>query len=676
MESKSLFSFKEHQYLQIFDNMEEEVHIYETVRDYKNEIVDLIFRHVNTASIVNSRVFEEKIIGKKASNLKGFEEILENDLKIANEIFAKNRDSKFEIYFSELDKYYLITAFTINGLFVTIRKDITHQKEAEDKIKIQLSVLSEIKDVVIATDQNEHITYWNKGAQNLFGYIEDEVNNKNLYTILNYRWMSPEDRKKAHHQLKTIEKWYGENLTTKKDGKDVYIESTINAFKDNNGNYIGSIYVIHDITSSTNVKKALEENYKSLQEAQRIGKMGNWEWDIKSNIITISDGLYSIYGIDPGKFVKYDTILDRVIPEDQKIINSCLEKALREHKPFNYDITICLKNGSYREISCNGEVITDFAGHPLKIHCVEQDITERKKIEYELWEAKNELEDIVRRRTRELNQTNVLLQNELEEKEIAEKKLKKSQIELKNLVEELKRSNEELQQFAYVTSHDLQEPLRTISSFTQLLEHRYKGQMDKDADEFIEYIVDATKRMQNLIKDLLEYSRVTTRGKEFELVDTEEIIEEAISNLSAAITESNAQISYDKLPQIIADSRQIGQLFQNLISNAIKFKKQGIPPKINIQVNKDEENGEYVFSVKDNGIGIEKDYFDRIFTIFQRLHTRDEYSGTGIGLSISKKIVERHGGNIWVESEFQKGSIFYFTINSSDDDKISKIAMK
>ena len=539
-----------------------------------------------------------------------------------------------------------------------------------------MSVLSEIKDVVIATDQNEHITYWNKGAQNLFGYIEDEVNNKNLYTILNYRWMSPEDRKKAHHQLKTIEKWYGENLTTKKDGKDVYIESTINAFKDNNGNYIGSIYVIHDITSSTNVKKALEENYKSLQEAQRIGKMGNWEWDIKSNIITISDGLYSIYGIDPGKFVKYDTILDRVIPEDQKIINSCLEKALREHKPFNYDITICLKNGSYREISCNGEVITDFAGHPLKIHCVEQDITERKKIEYELWEAKNELEDIVRRRTRELNQTNVLLQNELEEKEIAEKKLKKSQIELKNLVEELKRSNEELQQFAYVTSHDLQEPLRTISSFTQLLEHRYKGQMDKDADEFIEYIVDATKRMQNLIKDLLEYSRVTTRGKEFELVDTEEIIEEAISNLSAAITESNAQISYDKLPQIIADSRQIGQLFQNLISNAIKFKKQGIPPKINIQVNKDEENGEYVFSVKDNGIGIEKDYFDRIFTIFQRLHTRDEYSGTGIGLSISKKIVERHGGNIWVESEFQKGSIFYFTINSSDDDKISKIAMK
>lgn len=676
MESKSLFSFKEHEYLHIFDNMEEEVHIYETVRDYKNEIVDLVFRYFNTASIINSMALKEKIIGKKASDLKGFEEILENDLKIANQIFAKKQDSKFEIYLPQLDKYYLITSFSINGLFVTIRKDITRQKETEDKIKIQLSVLSEVKEAVIATDENDYITYWNKGAESLFGYTEHEVNDKNIHSALNYRWMSPEDRKKAFHQLKTIEKWYGENLATKKEGRDVYIESTINAYKDNNGKYMGSIYIVNDVTGPTNVKKALEGNYRRLKEAQRIGKMGNWEWDIKSNIVTISDGLYSLYGIDPGKFVKYDTIMDRVVPEDQKVVNNSLEKALREHKPFNYDITICLKDGGYREISCNGEVITDFAGHPLKIHCVEQDITERKEIEHELWEAKNELEDIVARRTGELNQTNVLLQNELEEKEIAEKKLKKSRTELKNLVEELKRSNEELQQFAYVTSHDLQEPLRTISSFTQLLENRYKGQMDSNADEFIEYIVDATNRMQNLIKDLLEYSRVTTRGNEFELVDSEEIIEKTISNLRAAITESNAQISYGELPQITADSRQIGQLFQNLISNAIKFKKPEIPPKINIQANEDKENGKYIFSVHDNGIGIEEEYFDRIFTIFQRLHTRDEYSGTGMGLSISKKIVERHGGNIWVESEFQKGSIFYFTINLPDDDKLSKMVPK
>jgi PAS domain S-box-containing protein len=547
-----------------------------------------------------------------------------------------------------------------------LREDITKQKEAEEKIKIQLKILSQVRDAVIATDYENRITYWNNRAENLFGYRLDEVKDKVFHNAVNYRWMSPEDRKKAYHQLKTLGKWQGENLGTKKNGKEIYIESSINAFKDYNGNYMGIISIMHDITGPTNVEKALEDNYKRLQEAQRIGKIGNWEWDIKSNIITISDGLYRIYGIDPGKFVKYETILDMVVPEDQQIVNDTLEKALREHNPFKYDVTIRRKDGNFREISCKGEVITDFAGHPLKIVCVEQDITERKEIEYELWEAKNELESTVKRRTRELNQTNVLLQNELEEKKIAENKLKESQKELKKMIEELKRSNQELQQFAYVTSHDLQEPLRTISSFTQLLERRYKGQMDSNADEFIEYIVDATSRMQNLIKDLLEYSRVTTRGKEFEPVNTDEILQKTISNLRAAIAESDAQISYEELPRVMVDERQIGQLFQNLISNAIKFKKRDIRPEIHISATKDEDNNQYVFSVSDNGIGIEKEYFDRIFTIFQRLHTREEYSGTGIGLSIAKKIVDRHGGKIWVESEPGVGSKFYLTIKSDD----------
>ncbi|MGZ7210071.1 MAG: sensor histidine kinase, partial [Methanobacterium sp.] len=322
------------------------------------------------------------------------------------------------------------------------------------------------------------------------------------------------------------------------------------------------------------------------------------------------------------------------------------------------------KDGNFRDISCNGEVITDFAGHPLKIVCVEQDITERKESEYELWKAKNELEYTVKRRTRELNHTNVLLQDELEERKIAQEKLSESEKDLHNMIEELKRSNDELKQFAYITSHDLQEPLRTISSFTQLLELRYKDQMDSNADEFIEFIVNATKRMQDLIKDLLEYSRVTTRGNEFIPVNTEDILQKTISNLHAAISESEAEITYDELPEVMADHGQMGQLFQNLISNALKFKNPHIPPKIHISARKDAENNEYIFNVQDNGIGIEKEYFDRIFTIFQRLHTREEYSGTGIGLSIAKKIVERHGGDLWVESAPGEGSTFYFTIPS------------
>lgn len=233
--------------------------------------------------------------------------------------------------------------------------------------------------------------------------------------------------------------------------------------------------------------------------------------------------------------------------------------------------------------------------------------------------------------------------------------------ERKKLEEDLKLSNKELQQFAYVASHDLQEPLRTIASFTQLLERRYKGQFDSDADEFMAYIVDATKRMKQQIDDLLEFSRVMGGGN-FEKVNVDEILKQSISGLNTLINENNAEITYNSLSHVIADPIQLTRLFQNLISNAIKFKKTDEPPKIYISVKKDERNNEYVFSVSDNGIGIEPQYLNRIFTIFQRLHTRDEYEGTGIGLAVAKRIVERHGGRIWVESELGKGSTFYFTI--------------
>jgi len=247
-------------------------------------------------------------------------------------------------------------------------------------------------------------------------------------------------------------------------------------------------------------------------------------------------------------------------------------------------------------------------------------------------------------------------------------KRKQAELQLQETIEELKRSNAELQQFAYVTSHDLQEPLRTIASFTQLLERRYKGKLDSDADEFMEYIVDASKRMQQLINDLLEYSRVATKLGEFQPVDVGEVLDTSLNNLKSSIEENNAEITHDKLPTVTADKTQLIQLFQNLIGNAIKFKKPDEPPKIHISSRKDEEKGEYLFAVADNGIGMEPQYAERIFVIFQRLHTREEYQGTGIGLAIVKRIIDRHGGRVWVESELGKGSTFYFTIPVNDGD--------
>jgi light-regulated signal transduction histidine kinase (bacteriophytochrome) len=227
------------------------------------------------------------------------------------------------------------------------------------------------------------------------------------------------------------------------------------------------------------------------------------------------------------------------------------------------------------------------------------------------------------------------------------------------ITEDLRRSNAELEQFAYVASHDLQEPLRMVASYTKLLEKRYQGRLDADADDFINYVVDGATRMQQLINSLLDYSRVGTRGRDFTSTSCEKILKEAQANLEVSIQESGARITHDTLPTVRADTLQLIQLFQNLIGNAIRFRSEK-PPEIHICAEQRDDN--WLFSIRDNGIGMESQYFDRIFVIFQRLHTRAEYAGTGIGLAICKKIVERHGGRIWVESELGKGSTFFFTL--------------
>ncbi|HTF63282.1 MAG TPA: ATP-binding protein, partial [Edaphobacter sp.] len=241
---------------------------------------------------------------------------------------------------------------------------------------------------------------------------------------------------------------------------------------------------------------------------------------------------------------------------------------------------------------------------------------------------------------------------------------KKSEAHLVKTAEELKRSNDQLEQFAYVASHDLQEPLRMVASYTQLLARRYQGHLDSDADEFIGYAVDGCNRMHRLIRDLLAYSRSGTDTKLLQEISGENALKEALTNLRVSIEESGATVTHDVLPAITTDDTQLVQVLQNLVGNAIKY-RGAAAPQVHVSARR---NGgkEWIFSVRDNGLGIAPQYFERIFIIFQRLHGRQEFNGTGIGLAICKKIVERLGGRIWVESQLEKGSTFYFSLPESD----------
>ena len=353
---------------------------------------------------------------------------------------------------------------------------------------------------------------------------------------------------------------------------------------------------------------------EKLDLALENGNIGTWEWDLETNIISMDNRMELIFGIEPGSFEgTYDAFTRYLSEEDIPHVNKAVTETLDLGVPFDTVYRRKLKDGSMNYISAKASVVKNSIGKPVKMSGVCFDITDMK--------------------------------------EGAEKTLFK-------LNEDLLRSNRELEQFAYVASHDLQEPLRMVSSFTQLLSHRYGDKLDKDAQEFIGFAVDGAMRMQNLINDLLEFSRIETKGRKFKRFDINKAFFQATDNLKLKINELDAQVSSDNLPGLLADESQMVLLFQNLIGNAIKFSKK--KPKVHVScIEKDDC---YLFSVKDNGIGIDAQYFTRIFNIFQRLHAKNEYGGTGIGLAICKRIVEGHGGKIWVESMPGKGSVFYFTL--------------
>ena len=497
-----------------------------------------------------------------------------------------------------------------------IARDISDRKRAEGALRANegkyRSLFEKSTASITLVDESGVVIDCNRATEEITGYSKNEIIGESFEKLIT---LDPKD-------LPTLMELY-ENLLTGQDIKPHELEIInkdaerrwINIFVSKlfkGKDIVGFQIIASDITERKHAEEALRESEGKFRELANLLPQIVFEIDLEGNFTFANRyGLescgYSQKDIDEGL-----NALQLFIQEELDRVADNIQRIMGGEQFENHEYTILRKDGStFPALIYSSSIIRD--GKSVGLRGIVLDITDRKR---------------------------------------AEEKLKKT-------LSELERSNKELEHFAYIASHDLKEPLRMISSYVQLLERRYKGKLDADADEYISYAVDGAKRMQNLINDLLSYSRVSTRGKDFERTNIEEVLNNALSNLGLMVEDNGAVVTHDSLPLLKADDVQLIQLFQNLVGNAIKFRGAN-PPKVHFSAKKSQN--EWLFSIEDNGIGIESKYAERAFLIFQRLHHKDEYPGTGIGLAVCKRIIERHNGRIWFESEPGRGTTFYFTI--------------
>ncbi len=493
-----------------------------------------------------------------------------------------------------------------------IFEDLTRQKKIIEALKNSEEKYRGLIDNslvgVYQTSLSGDILYANNAFAKMLEYDSQielmKTNSKILYS-------NPDDRKIMLEDLRAhngIIDNYEVKLRTKK-GKDLFALITASlSDKQISG-------MVNNITDRKNAENEILRSKENLTALIENKELSIWSVDRDFRVLTMNSHFRNEFNQFTGKEIEPNMNFMRILPnKSRKIWKERFDKAFSGEKIVVQEKLSDHGNTRYWEISLNPILHN---GETMGASIFSVEITEKKKAE----------------------------------------------AELKKMMSELERSNNDLEQFAYIASHDLQEPLRKIKSFSELLANRYRGNLDEKANHYIDYITGGAKRMQNLINDLLQLSRITTRGKPFEPTDINSVLQNVLDNLEISITESGAIIEYGKMPVLIADNIQLTQLFQNLVSNAIKFRNKDTIPEIHIDVKEKKEY--WQFEVRDNGLGIDMQYAGRIFIIFQRLHTRDEYSGTGIGLALCKKIVERHGGEIWLKSKPGEGSKFRFTLRKA-----------
>jgi len=500
----------------------------------------------------------------------------------------------------------------------------TENQRAFESISRLATIVESSDDAIIGTTLEGVTTSWNIGAEKLYGYSATEVLGQPISVLV------PPGRSEEVAKILAglgngarIEQF--ETVRVRRDGSLVNVSLSMFPLTDSRGEVTGAASIARDITERQRMEEALRASEIQFRRLFETAKDGILILDADTGEIKDVNPFLS----DLLDFPRADLLgkkLWEIGPLQDALLSKTSFEDLQSKGYVRYEhLPLETRNGKRIEVEFVSNV---YNVNQLKvIQCNIRDITERKRAQ-----------EALEKRTRELAHS----------REALERK-----------AQELTRSNAELQQFAYVASHDLQEPLRTMASFAQLLQKRYQGKLDASADDFIHFIVDGAARMQGLISDLLAYSRVGSRGEDFVPTDCSTVFDEAVANLHTAIAESGAVVTHDPLPTVPCHREQLVQVFQNLIGNAVKF-RDSQPPRVHVAA--EQRPSDWLFSVQDNGIGIDPQYAQRIFEVFQRLHNRTEYPGSGIGLAVAKKIVERHGGLIWVESQPHQGATFFFTL--------------
>ncbi len=626
-----------------FENMLEGVSVYKLIFNEKGEAVDAKLEYMNHATVETMDLNQENAIGKNASELFSLD-YLNLIFQAINDFLVTGKFKRFEVYYAPTDRYFIISGFNMpDDHFAVLRTDITELKHTEEALKDTRDNLEEKVEERTAELKKAYESL--KESEEKYKQFFEASPNFTVHVGLNGKII---DANRAALEIlsKSKEELIGTNFTEIdmlfKEDIPIHVKNFLKLLvgthvrpyetriKGKNGEVRwgetypiilrkykipNSILVIsHDITDRKRAEEQLKESeekfrliFDEAEDSIVLNEMK--ENGLPGKIIEANEATTKRLGYTKEELLNM-TPQDIVAPEMRAEMRKNAEEIRNKGYAIFENIHMA-KDGRRIPVEVNNHIM-EFKGKKIALTVV-RDITERKKAEEQL----------------------------------------------KETIEELEHSNRDLQSFAYITSHDLQEPLRTMGSYAGLLKRRYEGQLDSDADEFLDYMISGSERMKEQIKGLLDYSRMGTSGEEKEF-NAEEALETALTNLKSSIEELSAEVTHEKLPNIVADESQITRVFQNLISNALKFRREGVKPKIHIKAKK--EDNEYIFSISDNGIGLEPQYSDQIFEVFKRLHAIGEYQGAGIGLAIVKRIIDNHGGRVWVESDYGLGSTFYFTI--------------